>query len=71
MFGTVVAAMLDHGAAKRNCPTAAKRAKSGKKREGADSQNVVHFSGSAWHSPAFARSFCAPAGAAHRDSKAC
>ena len=63
--------MLAERAAPSNIAKAERPAKSGQKREGADSQNVVHFAGSAEHSPAFARSSCAPAGAVHRDGKAC
>jgi len=63
--------MLAEGAAQSNRPRSKGRVKSGQKREGADSQNVVHFAGSAQHSPAFARGFRAPAGATHRDGKAC
>jgi hypothetical protein len=63
--------MLAERAAPSNIAKVEREAKSVQKREGADSQNVVHFAGSAEHSPAFARGSRAPAGAAHRDRKTC
>jgi chemotaxis protein histidine kinase CheA len=64
------AAMLARDEGKANSPLREGRAKSGEKREGADSQNVGHFAGSAPHSAAPARGSRAPAGAAPRDGKA-
>jgi chemotaxis protein histidine kinase CheA len=61
--------MLARDGGKANSPQAEGRAKSGEKREGADSQNVGHFAGSAEHSAAFARGSRAPAGAPPRDGK--
>lgn len=55
--------MLTQPKDETNSPLRKGRAKGGEKREGADSQNVGHFSGSAPHS-------AAPAGAAPRESKA-
>jgi hypothetical protein len=62
--------MLTRDAAKPNSPKAEGRAKSGEKREGADSQNVGHFAGSAPHPTAPARGSRAPAGATPRDGRA-
>jgi len=62
--------MLTQPKDETNSPLREGRAKSGEKREGADSQNVGHFAGSAPHSAAPARGSRAPAGAAPRDSKA-
>jgi predicted DNA-binding protein len=62
--------MLDHDAAKRNSLPAERRAKSGEKREGADSQNGGHFAAQAEPAPAPARGSRALAGATHRDRKA-
>ncbi len=62
--------MLDHGAVSRNRPKARGKEKSGKKREGADSQNGGHFAAQAEPAPAFAHGSRALAGAAHRDGKA-
>lgn len=61
--------MLTQPKDETNSPLREGRAKGGEKREGADSQNVGHFAGSAPHSAAPARGSRAPAGAPPRDSK--